>query len=117
MNSNLLVMVVEDEPFLLIGYECALEDAGCRFISASNLRDGLDCVTNEIDVAILDIRLGEDRVFPLAYRLAESRIPFVFCSGTAEDMPEGMFSDVRLLHKPVSAAIVVQAAIEVANRQ
>lgn len=114
-ENSLLVMVVEDEPFLLINYECAIEDAGCKYVSASTLQDGLKAVTDDIDVAILDIRLGEDRVFTLAYRLAEFGIPFLFCSGTAEDMPEGIFSDAKMLNKPVSAKIVVAAAIEIAT--
>lgn len=115
-GESLLVLVVEDEFMLLMNYENAIEDAGCRYLSASTLGEGVALISDDIDVAILDIRLGEERVFPLAYKLVERGIPFLFCSGTATDMPDGMFSEVPLMNKPVNANLVVGAAIELASR-
>lgn len=114
-KTETLILVVEDEPMLLIMYEDAVMDAGASVISASSLGEAMDSLEAAIDVAILDIRLGDERVFPVAYRLLEAGIPFLFCSGTAGDMPEGDFSQILLMHKPVSAQRVVTCALGLAE--
>ena len=114
--GDTLVLVVEDEPLLLMTYEDALADAGVRWVSASSVAEALSALTIDVDVAILDIRLGDEKVFPVAYRLAEEGIPFLFCSGTGWDMPEGMFSQVRLIPKPANAGMVVDEALAIARR-
>jgi DNA-binding response OmpR family regulator len=115
-SEGVLVLVVEDEPFLLMTYEDALTDAGARYLSASSVGEALSLLTLDVDVAILDIRLGDEKVFPVAYRLMEEGIPFLFCSGTGGDMPEGMFSQAPLIPKPANAALVVGEAIALARR-
>lgn len=115
-NRKTTVMVVEDEVLLLMLYEDAIEEAGARAVSADSLSDGLAALDLSIDVAILDIRLGDEKVFPLAYKLLEIGIPFLFCSGTADDMPKGAFSDVPLMNKPVKAQVVVERALTLIRR-
>lgn len=114
-HGKKVVLVVEDEPILLMMYEDAVIDAGAGVRTASSVGEALDKLGLEIDVAILDIRLGDEKVFPVAYRLLEIGIPFLFCSGTAGDMPEGVFSQIPLMHKPVSADRVVACAMELAE--
>lgn len=111
-----LVLVVEDEPFLLMMYEDAVFDSGADVRTATSVAEALDSLSVDVDVAILDIRLGDEKVFPVAYRLIEVGIPFLFCSGTAFDMPEGVFSQIPLLHKPVPAERVVTCALGLAGR-
>lgn len=106
-----VIMVVEDDALIMMGYEMAIEDAGCRHVTATTLQEGMDVVTPEIDAAILDIRLGEDRVFELAYALIETGIPFLFCSGSATDMPAGVLSQVPMIEKPARAEDVVARAV------
>jgi len=111
-----LVLVVEDEPLILMLYEDAIEHAGGRARTAMSVQEGLDAVSLEVDVAILDIRLGDEKVFPVAYKLLEAGIPFLFCSGTGGDMPQGVFSQIRLISKPVRAEVVVADAMSLARR-
>ena len=110
------VMVVEDEALLVILYEDAIRSAGANSITAYSLDEGLEAIHDSIDVAILDIRLGEQKVFPIAYRLLEIGVPFLFCSGTVEDMPKGAFSDVPLVNKPAKAEVVVSKALSLIKK-
>lgn len=106
-----LILVVEDEPVLLMLYQDAVEDAGWECRTADTLDTGMIAAADDVSVAILDIRLGRERVFEVAHKLLSMRIPFLFCSGTGEDMPEGAFSDVLLVPKPASPIAVVKTAI------
>lgn len=115
--AEMLVLVVEDEPMLLMTYEDALADEGVRWLSAASLAEAMDVFSVDVDVAILDIRLGNEKVFPVAVRLMDAGIPFLFCSGTASDMPKGMFEDIILINKPANAAMVVRRALALAKRE
>jgi two-component SAPR family response regulator len=84
--------------------ESMLEAIGCkvvasvpRLIKALHLAGSLD-----IDLAVLDIHLAGELVYPLALRLAERGIPFVFSTGysTATLPPE--LRDRPLVRKPVT---------------
>ena len=114
--AGLLVLVVEDEPMLLMTYEDALSDAGARWLSASSVNEALGLLTDDVDVAILDIRLGDEKVFPVAHDLLARGIPFLFCSGTAGDMADGLFSEILLIHKPANAGMVVDKALSIARQ-
>jgi hypothetical protein len=57
-----------------------------------------------VDAAVLDINLAGERVFPVANRLAELGIPFVFATGYGEaGLPDTHHSRI-VLQKPYSAA-------------
>lgn len=112
-----LVLVVEDEPLLLMLYEDAVAAAGGDVITAMTVSEGLDALARRVDVAILDIRLAQgERVFPVARRLVEEGVPFLFCTGTAHDMPAGEFASARIMAKPISADRVVAEAMAMASR-
>jgi DNA-binding response OmpR family regulator len=55
----------------------------------------------EIDAAILDIGLADGHVFPVATRLADREIPFLFVTGYPEDFVPREFADAPCLLKPV----------------
>lgn len=115
-TAQALVLVVEDEPMLLMTYEDALDEAGARWISAASLSEAMSIFSLDVDVAILDIRLGNEKVFPLAIRLMDAGIPFLFCSGTASDMTDGVFEEILLINKPANASMVVSKALSLARR-
>lgn len=115
-ERKLVFLVAEDEPLLLMGYEDAILDAGCTCLAATCLTDGISLLRHHIDVAILDIRLGTEKVFPLARRLAERGVPFIFCSGTPFDAAREGFNAALLLSKPLSASYAVEQAMALHTR-
>lgn len=110
-----MILIVEDEPMILIGYEDAADAAGIPFVSATTLDEALalyDMHAPDIAMAILDIRLEGRLVFPLADRMIHDGKPFAFCSGTCGDMPEGAYGHVLCLSKPISGKEAIGKIIE-----
>lgn len=79
------VLLVEDEMFVALDIQMTLEDEGWQvsgpFATAREALEFLD--ENAVDCAILDVRLADGDVFPVADRLEKNEIPFVFHSGHA----------------------------------
>ncbi len=96
------VVLVEDEPLLMMVLEDVLEQLGYRLAgSAARLDEALALVaTDAFDAAVLDVNLGGEASFPVADLLLERGIPFVFTTGYgAAGIPE-KYASVPLLAKP-----------------
>lgn len=87
MTSTLLtgklVMVAEDELLISMLIEDVLADAGCLVVGPfSNVSDALAAAKDAlIDVALLDVNLRGEMIYPAAEALAERGIPFLLLSG------------------------------------
>ena len=106
------VLVVEDDPLLLLELESILQDAGAEIVSCCrNLSDGLNAVKqNGIAAAVLDVRIGRATVAPVARELAERGTPFLFYTGQVETDPAlAEWSDHIVLSKPARPAVIVAA--------
>ena len=102
--TGLKVLVVEDEAMVAMLIEDMLEDLGCTVIgSIASLAKACDAaVTADMDVAMLDMNIAGQKVFPVAQILRERRIPFLFSSGYGEaGLPEEYLSS-QVLSKPFS---------------
>ena len=77
------VLVVEDEFVVAMTMEDVLLAAGYGVLGPSaNVRQALSRLREETpDIAVLDVNLGGERVFPVADALAARRIPFIFVTG------------------------------------
>ena len=77
------VLVVEDEYLVATLMEDMLESAGCVVAGPiPRLAQALDAASSEAcDVAVLDINLAGERVYPVAEILAQRNVPFVFVTG------------------------------------
>jgi PAS domain S-box-containing protein len=77
------VLVVEDEALVAMQVKSDLESAGHIVIGpAQTLAQGIDLVESEqMDFALLDLRLGEDLSTPVADQLFIRGIPFAFSTG------------------------------------
>ncbi|WP_312948334.1 response regulator [Agrobacterium sp.] len=92
------VLLVEDEMFVALDIQMTLEDEGWHVSGPyASIRETLKFLeTNTVDCAILDVRLIDGEVFPVADRLTSSGIPFVFHSGHAnpskleQDYPQSL---------------------------
>lgn len=101
------VLVVEDDYLLALDICDQLQETGARVIGPA---PSLDVALNLLDhppwpeVAILDINLADGKVYPLAKKLIERGIPFVFASSvTPDEIPE-YFAAVPLIGKPLELA-------------
>jgi CheY-like chemotaxis protein len=100
------VLVVEDE-FLLAEELCRLVEAlGGRVVgpaasaeAALRLLDG-----GQPDLALLDVNLGGQRVYPVAEALRSEEVPFAFTTGYDRVMIDPRFRDQPHLEKPFSAS-------------
>ena len=81
------VMVVEDELLIAMLIEDTLAEAGYDVVGPfSNLTDALRAAREAtIDVALLDVNLRGERVYPVAEVLESRAIPFLLLSGYGTD--------------------------------
>jgi len=86
--KNMRILVVEDDYLVATAIADELTSRGAMVIGpVATVDDALEAVvTAEADMAVLDIRLRQELVFPLADYLAERGIPYLFQSG-CDDVP------------------------------
>lgn len=100
------VLIVEDELLVALMIEDFLEEFGCTVIGpCSSVEAALLAVRTEApDLALLDVNLSGERVYPVAEALAERRIPFLFLSGYGEEAIPPGHSDWKVCAKPFRGA-------------
>jgi DNA-binding response OmpR family regulator len=104
-------LIVEDEPLISMMLEDFLLSLGHQ-VSAicETVGEALDaCDTMQFDVAILDVNLKGESVWPVAKRLREQSIPFVIASGGHVDPPPPEFAAVPMIDKPYTIDRVTPA--------
>jgi CheY-like chemotaxis protein len=96
------ILIVEDEPLIAMMLEDFLETLGHSIHgTCDNVADALVAADADgFDVAILDVNIKGEAVWPVAQRLRERDIPFVIASGGHVEPPPAAFADVPLLEKP-----------------
>jgi DNA-binding NtrC family response regulator len=77
------VLVVEDDFLLAVLFEDMLASAGCIVVGpVPRLADALTAAADgSCDVAVLDVNLAGELVYPVAALLAERNVPFIFVTG------------------------------------
>ena len=102
MGTGRNILVVEDEPLIAMMLEDFLETLGHRIhASCDNLSDALEACKDEgFDLAILDVNLKGELVWPVAQMLHDRGVPFVIASGGHVEPPPALFADAPLLEKP-----------------
>lgn len=97
------VLVLEDEPIVLMDLEFGLEDAGMIANGATNQSDAMGVIDRRVpDAAVLDVNLGGGVTSEaVAARLRSLGVPFVLYSGDLDRRGELVaLMDVPLLPKP-----------------
>ena len=107
----LKVLVVEDESLVALDIESMLEEMGCKVVaSVPRLVKALDLASRlDFDLAVLDINLAGEVVYPLAFRLAARGIPFLFSTGYSTSTLPPELRDRPILKKPVMLASLKRA--------
>ena len=105
-DGALRVLVVEDEFLVAMDIENMLEQLGCQVVaSVPRLLKALDVASSlDFDLAVLDINLAGEVVYPLAFRLANRGTPFLFTTGYSTSSLPSELSDRPLVRKPVTLA-------------
>jgi CheY-like chemotaxis protein len=104
--SSRRVFVVEDEIMIRMLLEDMLADLGYGVAaSAGGLNEAIALARNsDFDLAILDVNLNGDAVYPVADLLMERGVPFVFSTGYGDrGLPEP-YRDRPTLQKPFQLA-------------
>jgi CheY-like chemotaxis protein len=100
------VLVVEDDFIVAFDMQTLLEEQGARVIGpASDLAEARAAFVPgaNVQVAVLDVNLNGEYVFPLAAQLRAAGVPFLFATAYADDdrlFPEEL-RDAPRLSKPV----------------
>jgi CheY-like chemotaxis protein len=99
---GLRILVVEDEAAISLLLEDMLLDFGCEVIGpAARLSAALEAVSREqVDLAILDVNVAGEPIYPVAEALAQRSIPFVFSTGYGSAGIRDTFRDRPVLQKP-----------------
>lgn len=108
--SSRRVLVVEDELLLALEIERVLEEAGAAVIGpVATLQQALERIRAEqIDLALLDINLGGQQVFPAAEALVKRQIPAVLTTGYSAHMVPDHLRHLQMINKPFDATALCQ---------
>ncbi|MGO9483177.1 MAG: response regulator [Rhodomicrobium sp.] len=106
------ILIVDDEPLISMLLEDWLNELGHEVVGpANNVASALALIeSGGPNAAILDVTLGSETGYPVAERLAERNIPFVFATGHAEGSLLPPHAGAPVLTKPFDFA-AVRAAI------
>jgi DNA-binding response OmpR family regulator len=99
------ILVVEDEPLLAMLLKESVTELGHEVAGAAATVDQALAMLDDstIELALLDFSLGHQTTsVPVAVRLQESGIPFLYLSGHRTLGEEGAFPPAPLLTKPFS---------------
>lgn len=96
------ILIVEDDPFIALALEDMLSELG--LVVAGSVRDVTAALAvaavQEIDIALLDVNVGPEKVDPVADLLAGRGCPFIFATGQGRaGLPEA-HSSRTIVEKP-----------------
>jgi DNA-binding response OmpR family regulator len=112
------VLVVEDDLLISMEISSVLADAGADVVGPSRtVAEALALIDREdISAAILDVRLGQETVAPVARSLSQRQIPFVFYTGQVTTDPIwGEWPTSKVISKPATPQTLVVAVASLAR--
>ena len=105
------ILIVEDEPLIAMMLEDFLLSLGHEVTATcDSVGEALKAVeVADFDVAILDVNLKGESVWPVATELRAREIPFILASGGHVDPPPAEFACVPMIEKPYTIDRVTPA--------
>jgi DNA-binding response OmpR family regulator len=116
MSEGRSILIVEDEPLIAMMLEDFLESMG------HSVRGTCDTVSGALeeagkggfDLAILDVNLKGESVWPVAALLRDRGTPFVLASGGHVEPPPPEFKNAPMIEKPFTidrVTPIIEAAL------
>lgn len=106
------ILVVEDEVLILMDLKFMLENVGAVVSTATSVGEGLAAAARPYDAAILDVRLSDGDVFPVASALDRASVRIIFHSGHANlRVLQNQFPKASVLMKPATESDLMQALL------
>jgi two-component SAPR family response regulator len=104
-NSKPRILIVEDEPFIALALEETLEELGFEIVaSISHIADALAFLKREkVDIALLDVNIGLNKIDPVADALVALNCPFIFTTGYGRSGLPAAHAHRAVLEKPFRA--------------
>lgn len=113
-------LVVEDEYVIAADLAASLKALGVEVAGpAASVAEALTLLESDgdrLDGAVLDINLGNERVYPVADVLRGRGIPFVFTTGYDAAVVPNCYADVPRCEKPVDERRLVRFLSGVTQR-
>ena len=112
------ILIVEDEPLIAMMLEDFLDSLGHTVAATcDSVADALDRVgQGGFDVAIIDVNLNGERVWPVADRLAAQGVPYILATGGHIEPPPPEHAGVPVLSKPFTLDAIEPALAEACAR-
>lgn len=111
-QTTLAVLIAEDEYIIMTDLADAFRAEGARIVgTCASVGDAWRIVRSRrhIDVAVLDINLRDDKVYPVADALIARGTRVAFITGYDRSCVPAEFSGVPCFEKPVELSKVVSA--------
>jgi CheY-like chemotaxis protein len=108
MPKGCYVFLVDDELMIRMMVAAMLQELGYRVASeAGRVEEALGLVQRtEFDIAIIEINLHGEPVFPVAKAIKARNRPFIFATGYSASALPSEFSDRPALQKPFQIEIL-----------
>jgi CheY-like chemotaxis protein len=105
------VLVLEDNFIISLDFAGLVsEKLQAVPLVAASVCAALKMIPDNIELTFLDIDVTDGLSYPVAKKLKENEIPFIFVSGKNRDQLPDEFRDSPFLPKPASAHQMVQLA-------
>jgi CheY-like chemotaxis protein len=105
------VLLVEDEIVIAFMVEDMLMDLGCPLVlHAGTVSEALAILDSQRpQLAVLDVNLGDGTAYPVAERLNDLAIPFIFATGYGLRGLDPRWSGTTVLQKPFDSRVLAAA--------
>lgn len=112
--AGVRVLIVEDEPLVGIMLEDMLHELGVHVAATATALDEALLLADDpdFDAAVLDVNLAGAGSYPVADKLRERGIPFVFATGYDSRVLAENYQADPLIHKPYTLKDVQRALSE-----
>ena len=110
------ILIVEDEPLIAMMLEDFLESMGHRISGTCDTVEQALAQAQQggFDLAILDVNLKGESVWPVAAELRRQGTPFVLASGGHVEPPPAEFTNAPMIEKPFTidrVTPIIEAAL------